>query len=209
MTHPTLVLDYDGTVTDRDLLDEISRVFGDPAVYDEVERQLHAGAITLRDVITREFEPVTATLDEVVAWLLEHARVRRGFAELVRLAERADWRVLVVSSGFHELIEPVLAREGVEVEVLANRVEARPDGWVVHWRDGTICDECGQPCKRRSLPSGPVVYVGDGYSDRCAALSAERVFATGALAGYLEARHVPFERFDDFRDVARALPAAA
>ena len=37
----------------------------------------------LREVITREFAPVTAPLDEVVAWVLEHARVRAGFREFV------------------------------------------------------------------------------------------------------------------------------
>ena len=43
----------------------------------------------------------------------------------------------MISAGFHELIEPVLAREGVELEVLANRLDARPDGWVVRFRDET------------------------------------------------------------------------
>jgi hypothetical protein len=37
---------------------------------------------------------------------------------------------------------------------------------------------CGDLCKRRTLPLGPVAYVGDGYSDRCgAALVAVRAFA--------------------------------
>jgi 2-hydroxy-3-keto-5-methylthiopentenyl-1-phosphate phosphatase len=49
------------------------------------------------------------------------------------------------------------------------------------------------------------VYAGDGFSDRCIALAATRVFARDGLADYLETRTVPFERFDDFNDVARAL----
>jgi phosphoserine phosphatase len=72
---------------------------------------------------------VRAPVDEVVAWALENARVRPGFAELLRAADEAGWKALVVSSGFEELIQPVLAREGVEIEVVANRVEPRPDGW--------------------------------------------------------------------------------
>ena len=140
-----------------------------------------------------------------MAWALEHARVRAGFAELVRAAEEAGWRVVVVSSGFEELIRPVLEREGFEVEVVANRVEPRPDGWRVRWRDEEVCATCGQPCKRGSLPDGEVVYLGDGYSDRCAALVADRVFATGRLAAYLDERGVRFEPFDDFFSVANAL----
>ncbi len=146
-----------------------------------------------------------APLEEVVAWALENAHVRAGFAELVRGAEQEGWNVLVASSGFEELIRPVLEREGVDVELVANRVDARPDGWRVLWRDEGICETCGQPCKRSSLPDGEVVYVGDGISDRCAALAADRVFATKGLATYLDERGVPFERFDDFFSVANAL----
>ena len=68
---------------------------------------------------------------------------------------------------------------------------------------------CGQPCKRSTaaaLADGTeLVYVGDGYSDRCAAESADLVFARRGLASYLEERGVPFERFEDFHSIARSL----
>lgn len=201
-----MVVDFDGTITEHDLLDEIARTFGDPVVYQQVDDGLHAGRMSLREVITREFEPVRAPVEEVVQWVLEHARIRPGFAELVTGAQERGWRVVVLSSGFHELIEPVLEREGVDVELRANRVVAEPDGWRVLWRDETVCATCGEACKRSSLPPGEVVYVGDGISDRCAALASDRVFATRGLARYLEAEGVPFEPFTDFFDVARALP---
>jgi 2-hydroxy-3-keto-5-methylthiopentenyl-1-phosphate phosphatase len=201
----SLVIDFDGTVTKDDLLDTIARDFGDPAVYQEVEDGLHAGTLPLRDVITREFLPVRVPLQEVVAWVLEHARIRPGFRELVAEMQEAGWQVHIVSSGFHELIEPVLDREGVEVELHANRVDARPDGWRVQWRYPDDCDECAESCKRAMLPPGYVVYVGDGYSDRCAAAAADRVFATKGLARYLADRGIGFEPFSDFHDVSRAL----
>ena len=90
--------------------------------------------------------------------------------------------------------------------MLANRVEAGPAGWRVRWRDEAVCASCGEPCKRAALAGGPYVYVGDGYSDRCAALAAERVFARDGLARYLSERAVPFEPFASLRDVDRALP---
>ena len=111
----------------------------------------------------------------------------------------------MISAGFHELIEPVLARERVELEVLANRLDARSDGWVVHFRDEALCATCGEPCKRASLVGEPYVYVGDGYSDRCAALAAERIFARDTLATHLDHLGVSYERFYDLHDVANAL----
>jgi 2-hydroxy-3-keto-5-methylthiopentenyl-1-phosphate phosphatase len=157
----------------------------------------------LHEVIATEFESVTAPLDEVVTFLWEHARIRRGFHEL---AERH--RPVIISSGFHELIEPILEREGVELDVRANRVEARPDGWRVRFLDEAACAECGQACKRGLLPTGRVVFVGDGFSDRCAALAADRVFARDGLARYLDERGVPYEPFADLLDVARLLEGA-
>jgi 2-hydroxy-3-keto-5-methylthiopentenyl-1-phosphate phosphatase len=198
----SVVLDFDGTITESDLLDRAAKQFGDPAVYQEVEDGLDEGRLPLREVITREFAPVTAPLEEVVAWVLEHARVRPGFAAFVSDVRKAGWDVHIVSSGFHELIEPVLEREGVDVPVHANRVDPRPDGWRVEWRYPAGCDECSESCKRTLLPEGHVVYIGDGYSDRCAALAADRVFAIGALAAYLAEKRAAFEPFRGFDTLA-------
>jgi 2-hydroxy-3-keto-5-methylthiopentenyl-1-phosphate phosphatase len=208
----TLVVDFDGTVTEHDLLDEIAKTFGDDDVYREVDEGLDERRLSLHEVIRREFEPVRAPLDDVVAWALERARVRPGFRELVEQARRQGWRLVVVSSGFHELIEPILEREGVDVELHANRVEPRPDGWRVHWNYADDCDACGESCKRATAREfageGELVYVGDGYSDRCAAELADRIFATRGLARYLDERGVPYEPFDDFFEVARRLDGA-
>ena len=205
----SFVIDFDGTVTERDLLDTIARDFGDPAVYQEVEDGLDGGRMSLREVITREFRPVTKPLSEVVDWELENVELRPGFDELVELAEQQGWRLVIVSSGFHELIEPILEREGLEVELHANRVDPRPDGWVVDWRYDESCESCGESCKRsiaqRLADGGEIVYIGDGYSDRCAAEASDAVFATRGLARYLEERGVPFEPFDDFHQVAAKL----
>jgi 2-hydroxy-3-keto-5-methylthiopentenyl-1-phosphate phosphatase len=194
-----LVLDWDGTATERDTLAAVMERFGDVEVYRSSGRQM-GRSLTHDEALVRSFATVHAPLREVVEWVVENIRVREGFHELV-----ARYDPLVVSSGFHELIEPVLAREGAEVELLANHVDARLDGWGIRFREQAVCERCGEPCKRASLPPGDVVYVGDGYSDLCAALAAGRVFARGALAADLARLGVPHERFGDLRDVLEAL----
>ena len=195
-----LVVDWDGTITVRDSLVQVIHEFGDPRLLEELEPRVGVD-LTLHEEIALEFEAITAPLAEVIAWVVEHVEVRPGLHEL------AELRPLVISAGFHELIEPVLAREGVELEVVANRLDARRTGWVVRFRDEASCATCGEPCKRRSLGGAPYVYVGDGYSDRCAALAADRIFARDSLARHLDAQGVPYEPFDDLRDVAAALKA--
>ena len=173
--------------------------FGDVSVYEETEERLGRD-LTLHEVIELEVATISAPLAEVVAWVREHVAVRAGFCELAR-----TFRPLILSSGLRELIEPVLAREGVELEVRANEVDPLPSGWRVRFRDDAVCADCGEPCKRAGLPGERVVFVGDGVSDHCAALAADRVFARDGLARYLDRRGLAFERFSDLNDVAAAL----
>ncbi len=195
-----LVLDWDGTVTEVDTLHMVIDRYGDLDVFHAAEREI-GRRLTLQEVIAVEMETVTAPLDEVVAWLLEAVQVRPGFAELARLHEP-----LIVSAGFRELIDPVLAREGVVASVVANRVEAHPSGWVASFAPAPACTVCGERCKR-SVVAGlePFAYVGDGVSDRCVSLAAARVFARAGLAAWLDERGVSYEPFGDLGDVAARL----
>jgi 2-hydroxy-3-keto-5-methylthiopentenyl-1-phosphate phosphatase len=195
-----LLLDWDGTVTDRDTLHMAIEQFGDLAVFVELEQKLER-ELTLDEVITTEMATIRAPLAAVVDWLLEHVSIRRGFHELVEAHDP-----LIVSAGFHELIEPILEREGLVARVVANHVTAHPGGWRASFRDGPLCEVCGERCKRvATAAGGPFAYVGDGVSDRCVSLAAERRFARAGLARWLEERGVAYEPFDDLFDVARAL----
>ncbi len=195
-----VVVDWDGTVTETDGLHLVLLEFGDGRIYDAAENRLGRD-LTLHEVIALEFLSVRAPLDEVVDWVRENVRVRGGFNEFARAH-----RPLVVSSGFHELIEPVLEREGIELDVVANRVDARPGGWQARFRSAEPCSVCGQSCKREDVRGlDDFVYVGDGFSDRCVALAATRVFARDGLAEFLAEKGVSFERFEDFDQLARAL----
>ena len=65
---------------------------------------------------------------------------------------------------------------------------------------------CGETCKRNALDGlGAYAFVGDGFSDRCVSLGASRRFARSGLARWLDGQGVPYEPFDDLRDVAASL----
>jgi 2-hydroxy-3-keto-5-methylthiopentenyl-1-phosphate phosphatase len=174
--------------------------FGDPDVFERASIALERGEITLNEEIRQQFAAVTEPIDRVVAWLLERVRLRGGFHEFA-----AVHRPVVVTVGFRELIEPILAHEGIELELRSNSVAATPQGWRPRFRSTEPCPVCREPCKRSALPDGEIVYVGDGFSDRCVSLAADRVFARDGLARYLDSVGAPYEPFADFHDVAAAL----
>jgi 2-hydroxy-3-keto-5-methylthiopentenyl-1-phosphate phosphatase len=189
-----LALDWDGTCTVRDSLVAAVHDLGDPAVYD-LEFDSYGEALAA------EVGTIRVSAEEAAEWAVEHVEVRPGLHEL---AERH--RPVIVSSGLPQLILPVLGREGLELEVRSNFADPSPDGWRVRFRDDGPCPVCGDRCKRRSLPAErPLVFVGDGWSDRCASLACDRVFARDGLAGYLDEQGVGYERYDTLHDVAAAL----
>jgi 2-hydroxy-3-keto-5-methylthiopentenyl-1-phosphate phosphatase len=193
-----LVLDWDGTCTVRDSLVAAIHALGDPTVYDGNFQQRFG---SYGEALAAEVATLRVTTEEAAAWAVANVELRPGFHEIVE-----ERRPVIVSSGLPQLIRPVLEREGVQVELRSNDAEPSPDGWRVLFRDEGVCPVCSDRCKRRSLPEGkPLVFVGDGWSDRCASLAADRVFARTGLATYLEEQGVPYDRYETFFDVAAAL----
>ena len=194
-----LVLDWDGTCTVRDSLVAAVHALGDPAVYDGSFQEKFG---SYGEALAAEVATLRISADEAAAWAVENVELRAGFHELVERYEP-----LIVSSGLPQLIRPVLEREGLpELEVRSNDAEVRDDGWRVVFRDEGVCPVCGDKCKRRSLPGErPLVFVGDGWSDRCASLAADRVFARAGLAQYLGEQGVAYTPFETLHEVAAAL----
>src|SRR4029079_7421176 len=95
-----LILDWDGTVTERDGLHMAIERFGDLGVFDALEHEL-GKPLTLDEVIAAEMATIRAPLEDVRDWLVEHVRVRPGFRELV--AEHAP---PIVSSGVRRAVGP-------------------------------------------------------------------------------------------------------
>jgi 2-hydroxy-3-keto-5-methylthiopentenyl-1-phosphate phosphatase len=199
-----LVLDWDGTVTVADTMDLIVREFGDAELVDNFSDSFVDDSqplpVTLQHVIESELATVATPLEEVVAWLLERVELRSGFAELAKRE-----RLILLSSNVRQLIEPVLDHFGVEADLVANELLSDDSsGWRIRV-DGELCPVCGERCKRQKLPPGEVVYVGNGYSDRCSALASTRVFARCGLARYLDTIGAAYEPFSDFDQIATAL----
>lgn len=200
-------VDFDGTVTVQDTLELLTGRHA-PEAHAAAEEALVAGEITLEECIRREFAPIRGDHDALVAEAVAETRVRPGFAGFVQAARAAGHRVVVISSGFASIIRPVLEGAGVsDVELIANDIRFTPAGGVVTFADGAVCDVCGERCKRPRVAALdgalPVAYMGDGWSDRCAAMAADLRFARASLARFLAAQGIPYVQFDDFDRVRK------
>jgi 2-hydroxy-3-keto-5-methylthiopentenyl-1-phosphate phosphatase len=205
--NPLLIAcDFDGTITQRDTLHVIVEEFGDLALWDEIEPRLRSGAMNVEQALQAEFDSVRVDVADVHRVVAEHAPVRPGFRDFVEWATAAGHQVLVCSNGFRSVIEPVLAGQGLDLELVANDARFDRSGTTIIWDDrGTRCELCDRPCKRgpmREYANGRrIAMIGDGISDRCGSGIADIVFARAGLAEDLAAQGREFFPFNDFHDV--------
>lgn len=206
-----IACDFDGTITERDTLDLVVRRYA-PGLWDAIEVRLRAGEIDLIEAMREEFDHVQAGEAEVVAYVLAEAGLRAGFKEFVRWIEDEGHRLLVVSAGFRTLIDPVLAAAGLSrLHVHAGDALFTREGTCIAFPPSRMpcVAECGH-CKSETIAAhgpfaGPVVYIGDGFSDRCASREADIVFARSQLARHLDDEGVAYHPYEDFHDVMDVL----
>ena len=214
-----IICDFDGTVSARDTNSQLARHFAADATA-ALEGRLAARELSVRQVLQAEFEGVEALLDEVLDLALT-IPLRDGFAEFLDAAQAGGHDVVLLSSGFRQIIEPMLQHAGVggRVPLIANDIEftGTAEGAHITWRDLPTCAICGEACKRHEVGemrhevrhggerTDLVVFVGDGFSDRCGADVADRIFARDSLADWLDGQSVAWEAWNDFHDISQAL----
>lgn len=204
--------DFDGTVTRRDVGYSIFHHFSGGR-NDDLLPDWKSGKMTTRECLTQEAAMVKASADEIYRFI-DRFELDAGFLDFVELCRRNDAPLMIASDGLDFYIRHILGKHGLEGLMLPTNV-GRPEngGLTVEFPVGNrSCPRCGV-CKGeriatfREASSGEyrIVFVGDGYSDACAAKEADILFAKKDLARYCQAGKIPYLEFDSFHDVSREL----
>jgi 2-hydroxy-3-keto-5-methylthiopentenyl-1-phosphate phosphatase len=209
-------MDFDGAICPRDVSEALLETFADPGWLD-VEDDLRAGRIGLRETILRQASLLRADLDTMLHHAIDRFDLQPSFAPFVRWARHAGLRLAVATDGLGFYIEPMLTAGGIDlkpggVAVYANRFGPRPDGegpQLTFPRGHPRCVGCGT-CKMNAVLEqrrrfGPVAFVGEGHSDRYGALYADVTFAKHHLVDLCRGDGVPFLPWDTFDDVRAGL----
>lgn len=139
--------------------------------------------------------------------LIEEHAVDPAFPALVRGLQRAGAEVRIASDGFGFYISRMLAAADLpDLPVDSNHLELHEDGIVLEFpHESAGCGHCGMckalPVRRAKARGHRAVYVGDGYSDRCAVTEADVVFAKDSLAAHCEANGIAYHAFACLADV--------
>lgn len=209
---PVVVLDFDGTVTQKDIGDEICDRFA-PPVWRDIDAAWVRNEISLPEAQRRMWGLARAERPEALAYARAVGHLRPGLDALLATARQAGATLWLASGGFDFYIEALLgARLGAFERSYFNATRFIEGRIEVDFPHGELaCGRCavckGKVCDAARATGRPTMFVGDGASDRCAIGRADRIFAVrdSLLARACDERGIEHVAFDDFAEVAATL----
>ncbi len=207
-------IDFDGTISRKDVLDELIRNFAINESWRLIEERWLAGLIGSRECLSQEFSLINISREQLNSFL-DQIELDPGIGPLLALLRQHGVPTAVLSDGIERFIRRILLRHGItKLEIRANKVSHRAGRMTLSCPHASReCVSNAAHCKCASAdalrhPARRTVYIGDGRSDLCPARSADFVFAKGILANTLAHEHIPFIPYVTLHDVTAVLSRA-
>lgn len=200
-----VLCDFDGTITNDDIGFRIIETFAGPG-WLEVEEAYRRGEKGSRQALLEIFSLTRVSEERLCSFIEENFYVDPAFHSFLGYCRQSEAHVTVLSDGFDFYIDRMFARFGVEVPYLANSLRVVDSSLLAAFpHNSGRCGRCGN-CKlsfaeKLKNEGSAIVYIGDGYSDRCACAAADLVFAKDVLADYCRQKAIAFRPFNSFADI--------
>jgi HAD superfamily phosphoserine phosphatase-like hydrolase len=205
LTRTAVFVDFDGTVSEADTGVHLLERLATPG-WRSVSEAYQRGEIGSRECLLDEWDLLPKD-EELLRRVAREVQIDPAAAPLLAALRAAGAEVTIVSDGFGIRADEIAAE--LDVPLLSNAAD---------WSNGRLefphedrccaCSSCGT-CKQAPIKDArhrglATVLIGDGASDRKAALLADLVFAKGPLATWCDHNGVPSRRFDRLADVHAA-----
>jgi 2-hydroxy-3-keto-5-methylthiopentenyl-1-phosphate phosphatase len=217
MSEWIVVTDFDGTITEKDVGNEICKFFR-PEEYQTLSTSYRNNELTLRDFQQKMWSKFPAKKDDFVLASLRAASLRPGVNEFLEACAHKDVPVYIASCGMDVYIESVIERffskfaqaaiKGIssnktcftetELESIIAPNSDLSDPDPLH--KGKWAQELAR--KHRSK----VMAIGNGSSDKTFLGHVDLIFATEKLKDTCEKAGQPYTPFENFFDILKAWP---
>jgi 2-hydroxy-3-keto-5-methylthiopentenyl-1-phosphate phosphatase len=207
--------DFDGTITERDMIITIMGKFGAPG-WEKIKDQILGQEVTIQNGVGRLFAGIPSEQREAVAaYAQEVAVIREGFSDFLAFCRNTGIDFWVTSGGIDFFVLPLLEPFEIENPIYCNASDFSGETIEIKWPNA--CDDhcdngCGmcKPTVLRKFPDEDLlkVVIGDSITDLQAAKQADFVLARSFLLQKCEElglRHAPFVTFHDCINVLKEL----
>ncbi|MFH0733098.1 MAG: MtnX-like HAD-IB family phosphatase [bacterium] len=206
-----IFVDFDGTITTRDVGEALFLEFGDKAEVDRIiklwiDRKISSFESwqlfckTVKNFDVNRFNK-----------FLSQINIDETFRKFVDYCEEKKISICIVSDGFDIYIKNILERENLlHLKVFCNKMNIVNNSLIPEFPyPDEECKICAN-CKRNHIinNSGDLeynIYIGDGLSDTCPAQFCDLIFAKNSLLKYCEINRITFAPFNNFNDVIEKL----
>ncbi len=203
--------DFDGTITTKDICNEIFKEFGN---FEPFYSKLIQGEIHLKEYWRELFKtlPKGIEISELENFAKNSAEIDPSFPAFVSFCRNYQIEFEILSDGFDFYIQSVLEKIGLEdILYYSNSVRIVNDTIepvFPYASESCLCN--AGSCKRnialsRLQENEAMVYIGDGYSDFCVAEYSDIIFAKQILSRYCNEKRIPHYTFKNFSDVRNTL----
>ena len=212
-----IVADFDGTITLEDSNDLLALTCGDEENV-KIEADFCAGLISGTEAMHRHYQAMRIGFREYFEFLDAHILIDPEFDTFLQQLRMRELPFFIVSGGYRQGIRRVLGEERMQdVGLFANDL-LEEKGYLVPsaaMKDAVCtepigpCDNCKSVCIEtiRRQTNKKILFIGDGWTDRCAARKADLLFAKEGctLVEYCQTHDLPYVLYECFADLIRIL----
>ena len=167
------IIDYDSTFIKVESLDELSKISnGDDETINnkisEITNLGMEGKISFSDSLRKRIELIECNNEDIFKTVeILEKKVSDSFKNNISFLKNNAENILIVSSGFHELIEPIVIQYGIKKEnIFANKFLYDNDKVIGYDKKNPLSLSQGKVKLVRKLDlKGEIHVIGDGYTD--------------------------------------------
>lgn len=167
------IIDYDSTFIKVESLDELSKISnGDDETINnkisEITNLGMEGKISFSDSLRKRIELIECNKEDIVKTVeILEKKVSDSFKNNISFLKNNAENILIVSSGFHELIEPIVIQYGIKKEnIFANKFLYDNNRVIGYDKKNPLSKSQGKVNILKELKlKGEIHVIGDGYTD--------------------------------------------
>lgn len=205
-----ILCDFDGTITREDVGYGFFNKFTKES-WEKIDQDYIGGKIGSREAYTKIAELIVCSEEEIVHFVRQNSLIDPYFKEFYEFLGDEGIDFKIVSDGFSFYINALLAHHGMSgIEHFANTISFKKDKTEVAFPFyNPECGSCGN-CKRSIFKRfrsqyAHIIFIGNGFSDRCIAEEADEVYAKTNLYTHCIEKGITCWTYSNFLDIKKNL----
>lgn len=222
-TRSAVLCDFDGTVTNQDVTDEILKNFA-PKTWTNVGEKYLEGKISHMEMNRQFARIISVTPAQLRHFLKSKITLRDGFRAFARRLSKKDIPLVIVSSGWDFYIREILGDKKVffladnkdlvkidleQINIISNKIRfnKQSQGWELTFPWQKYSCNISSPCKGKirdlvkKLFYGRIVSIGDSRTDVCMLEKSDKLYSTGELSLICDSKGFTHQDFTSFEEV--------